>query len=292
MPRETNAVPRAYRYGVAALLKFFALTFAVSWIFFIAGAAGAGAFGHPVPVLAKLESVLFLIGAIMPALVALWLTARTEGSSGARALLARAIKWDVERRWYLLAILYMPLTKLLVALTHRAITGAWPHFGNLPWYLIAGAIVVSTPVQSGEELGWRGYALPRLADRVRLRWASVLLGLIWAVWHLPFFYVPGIDMYGQSFPVFTLSVVAISVAMAWLYARTRESVLLTMVMHSAINQTSSVVSDVGRPGNPFSFDVPLSSWLTAVFLWIPAVYFLIRMPVLFRDQHTPNRPPR
>lgn len=263
---------------MAALFKFFGLTFAASWAFFIAGAAGAGAFGHPLPVLAQLESALFLIGAITPGLVALWLAARAEGSSGAKALLSRAIKWDVEWSYYLLAILYMPLTKLLVALTHRVITGAWPHFGNLPLYLIVPAIVVSTPVQSGEEIGWRGYALPRLDERMGLRRASLLLGAVWALWHLPFFYVPGIDMYRQSFPVFTLSVVAVSIAMAWLYARTNQSLLLTMLMHSTINQTSSIVSDVGKPGNPFSWHAPLSSWLTAGLLWIAAAYFLLRMP--------------
>lgn len=277
---------------MAALLQFFLLSFAVSWTFFIAGAAGAGAFGHPVRVLAELESALFLIGAVTPGLVALWLAARAEGSSGAKALLSRAVKWDVERRWYLLAILYMPVTKLMVAVVHRAITGAWPHFGNLPWYLIVPAIVVSTPVQSGEEIGWRGYALPRLDEHIGLRRASLLLGVIWAVWHLPFFYVPGIDMYGQSFPVFTLSVVAISVAMAWLYARTNQSLLLTMLMHSTINQTASIVSGVGNPGNPFSWHAPLSSWLTAALLWIAAAYFLVRMPLRIGAQQMSNLRPR
>lgn len=138
---------------MAALLKFFLLAFAVSWTFFIVGAAGAGAFGHPVRVLAELQSPLFFIGAITPGLVALWLAARGEGSSGAQTLLSRAVKWDVQRRWYLLAILHMPVTKLMVALIHRAITVAWPHFGNLGWYLIVPAIVVSTPVQAGEENG-------------------------------------------------------------------------------------------------------------------------------------------
>lgn len=85
-------------------------------------------------------------------------------------------------------------------------------------------------------------------------------------------------MYGQSFPVFTVSVVAVCVAMAWLYARTNQSLLLTMLMHSTINQTSSIVSDVGKPGNPFSWHAPLSSWFTAALLWIAATYILVRMP--------------
>jgi uncharacterized protein len=270
--------------AVRALLKFFALTFAVSWVFFIAGAAGAGAFGHPVPVLAELKGALFLIGTVTPALVALWLTARAEGRSGMQALLSRIFKWDVGARWYLFAVIYMPAVKLAVALTHRAITGGWPRLGNEAWYLIVGAMVISTPVQSGEEIGWRGFALHRFADRVGFRRASVLLGVIWATWHLPFFYVPGIDMYGQSFPVFVIGVTAISVALAWLYVRTHGSLLLTMLMHSAINQTVGIVSDVGKAGNPFTVRPPLSFLLTVAFLWIPAVYFLVRMPAAIASE--------
>ena len=263
---------------VPVLLQFFALTFVVSWIFFIAGAAGGGAFGHPVPVLAELQSMLFFIGTVTPALVAIWLTARAEGRSALQSLLARVLHWEVAGRWYVLAILYMPVVKLAVALSYRAINGAWPHFGNESWYLIIGAMVISTPVQAGEEIGWRGFALPRLASRMGFRGASVLLGVVWATWHLPFFYVPGIDMYGQSFPIFVAGVTAISVAMAWLYVRTNGSLLLTMLMHSAINQTVGLVGDVGKAGNPFTVRPPLTFVLTTVLLWVPAVYFFLRMP--------------
>jgi len=160
-----------------------------------------------------------------------------------------------------------------------------------PWNiaLIVGAIMISTPVQSGEEIGWRGYALPRLAARMGFARAGVLLGVIWAAWHLPFFFVPGIDMYRQSFLLFVFSVTALSVAITWLYVRTNGSLLLTMLMHSAVNQTVGIVSDVGKPGNLFALRVPLSFLLTVVFLWIPAVYFLIRMPnIVVGNQPSPR----
>ena len=69
--------------------------------------------------------------------------------------------------WYLFALAYIPAIKLTVALVHRLATGAWPRFGDEPWYGILAAIAFSTPFQAGEEIGGRGYALPRLAtDRV------------------------------------------------------------------------------------------------------------------------------
>ncbi len=109
--------------------------------------------------------------------------------------------------------------------------------------------------------------------------ASVLLGLIWACWHLPLFFVPGIDNYGQSFPIFVLGVTALSVAITWLYAHTNGSLLLTMLMHSAVNQTLGIVpSAVANAANPFALSASLAAWLTGAFLWITAVYFLVRMP--------------
>ena len=114
------------------------------------------------------------------------------------------------------AIAYMAAIKLTVAVIHRVVTGAWPAFGSEPVYIMALAVVVSTPVQAGEEIGWRGYALPRLAKGVGLPTASILVGFIWATWHLPLFFIAGIDKTGQSFPVYLLDVTALSVTMAWL----------------------------------------------------------------------------
>jgi membrane protease YdiL (CAAX protease family) len=263
---------------VGPLLKFFVLTYAVTWACFITAVRiphGAGT----APALALLREVLLLLGTFAPALVALAITANAEGRPGISALLGRMLQWKVNARWYLFAIFFLPAIKLCVALTHRAVTGSWPRFGTDPWYLIVLAIVISTPVQSGEEIGWRGYALPRLASRFGFARASLLLGLIWSTWHLPIFFLPGADKYGQSFPVWTMQVVGLSVAITWLYANTRGSLLLTMLMHSAVNQTVGIVPSASpNPGNPFSLHVTLVMWLTAAFLWMTALYFLARMP--------------
>jgi uncharacterized protein len=94
---------------------------------------------------------------------------------------------SVGARWYLYAARYMAAIRFTVALAHRVITGSWPPVGAQSVGLIAPAIILSTPFQSGEETGWRGYALPRRADRIGLALGSALLGLIWACWHLPLF---------------------------------------------------------------------------------------------------------
>jgi membrane protease YdiL (CAAX protease family) len=102
------------------------------------------------------------------------------------------------------AVGYMAAIKLAVAVVCRLGTGSWPPFGNEPWCAIVAAIVISTPAQAGEEIGWRGHALPRLAARFGL------------------------------------------------YAHTNGSVLLSMLMHSAVNQTMGMVpTRLANPGESF-----------------------------------------
>lgn len=259
------------------LLTFFAVTYFLSWICFIT----AGILLRDASVatgFARLSGPLFLLGTFMPSLVALALTAQVDGRPGMQALLRRILRWRVRARWYVFAIAYMAVIKLAVALVHRIITGAWPRFGQEPWFIMAAAIVVSTWVQAGEEVGWRGYALPRLAALIGLARASLVLGVIWACWHLPFFFMPGVDKSGQSFPLYLLQVTALSVAAAWLYWRTEGSLLLVMLMHSAVNNTKDIVpSSVPGATNPWAFSSSLVGWMTVVLLWVPAAYFLRRM---------------
>src|SRR5256885_730764 len=195
------------------VVKFFVLSYALMWACFITVAVAG------IPVYAPIGGVLVLLGTFAPSLAALWLTARTEGDGGVRALLGGVLRWRVAARWYLFAVAYIPAVKLTVALVHRLATGAWPHFGDEPWYLILMAIAVSTPFQAGEEIGWRGYALPRLAARFGLARPSILLGLLWGSWHPPPFFIPEADTYRQSFFVFALQVTSLSLAMAWLHTR-------------------------------------------------------------------------
>ncbi|HEX5424173.1 MAG TPA: CPBP family intramembrane glutamic endopeptidase [Candidatus Acidoferrales bacterium] len=251
---------------------FFLLTFLVTWACWI-------------PVVRRLRpgtpasSALWLLGVFAPSLVALALTAWYEGTSSAKALLGRIVQWKVGGRWYLFALSYMVVIKLAVAVVHRLALGSWPRFGHEGPAVILIAILVSTPVQAGEEMGWRGYALPRLAKRMGFARASLLIGVVWAGWHLPQFFLRGADTYGQSFPIWSLEVIAMSVAITWLYTHTNGSVLLPMLMHSAINNTKDIVpSGAANATNAFSVHASSVLYLTAGLLWITAAYFLIRMP--------------
>ena len=255
------------------MIVFFLLTFAASWGCYLAAAAAARAGTDGAGAASALAPVLLYAGTFAPSIVAVSIEAAARGRTGVDALLAPVLRWDVPVRWYVFALGYMPAIKLAATLGHRLISGGWPRFGEIPWYLLLAAVIVSTPVQAGEEIGWRGYAFPRLAAQLGFARASILLGIIWSVWHLPLFFIPGVDIYHQSFPLFLLAVTPLAVAMGWLYLQTAGSVLLTMVMHSAVNQTTLAVS-AGSPAdtNPFSFSATPFAWLTIAFLWIGAVW--------------------
>lgn len=260
-----------------SLIKYFSLTYAAAWICWLASReiSSGTVPGSPRGAFA---GALFLLGVFSPGLIALVLTERADGRGATRALFSRVFKWDVGLQWYLFAIAYMPTVKLLVALAYRALTGAWPRFGPEAWYVMAGAILISTWAQAGEEIGWRGYALPRLSDRFGLAFASIILGVIWASWHIPIFFFRESDLFGQSFPLYLLEVIPISIAMAWLYWRTGGSLLLVMLLHAAVNNTKDIVPSASPPATTsFTFSASLVGWLTVALLWIPAGYFILQM---------------
>jgi uncharacterized protein len=270
----SNVELEPLRAQLRPLVLYFALTFAFAWVLWLGGAAltsradpsGVG------------RILAFLPGTFAPAYVALWMTYRSRSSGEHRELLARLFHWQVPIRWYVFAASYMVIVKLLAALLFRISEGMWPSFGSVPLYLLLLATAFSTPVQAGEEIGWRGYALPRLANALGFTAASVVLGIIWALWHLPLFLIANTDSTAQPIVTFVLAVIPISVAMTWVYLNTGGSLVPLMLMHAAINNTGEIVpSSNPNPPGVLSLVAPKLAWLTIIVLWLAAAFFLIRM---------------
>ena|SRR5215211_3869226 len=87
----------------------------------------------------------------------------------------------------------------------------------------------------GEELAWRGFALPRLLSRHNALAASLILGVLWALWHLPLIWTEGNPMYHQPVWLLLVDIPAKSVLFTWVFVHTRGSVLLAMLLHGATN---------------------------------------------------------
>jgi membrane protease YdiL (CAAX protease family) len=263
---------------VTRVPQFFAITFLASWTCFIGARWLAG----------PAQPVVVLLGVFCPAIVAVSLTVRDEGADGLVALLRPLLQWNTGARWYVFALGFMAVIKLSAAVVHRALLGVWPRFGSDSVFLMLAVTMLSVVIggQTGEEIGWRGYALPRLAARFGFGPAALILGLMWAVWHFPLFLLQQSDLHGQSIAVYVLQVVAISVAMTWLYVKSGGSLLLTMLLHAAINNTKDIVPSAVRGAtNSFTMAGSPVAWITVALLWICATWFLMLMPPSVRRDH-------
>jgi membrane protease YdiL (CAAX protease family) len=219
------------------LLAFFALTFAITW--------GTGACYALFP--ARLESVfgkitpanpLFYLAVYAPSISALVVTAYTGGTAGVRDLLARLLRWRVGLRWYLTVLLGIPALSLAAAALGAWLSGETLKFDPGHWHLALYPLLIGLVVDPGplgEELGWRGFALPRLlAGRSALS-ASLILGLIWGLWHLPAFFFSGLPQNQLSIVAFLVGTIALSVLMTWVFQNTGGSVLLSVLIHWLFN---------------------------------------------------------
>ena len=195
------------------LVAFFVLAYAVTWPLI------------PLVTVSPLWGFPALFG---PALAAVIVAAITDGRAGLRDLLVR---WRVGARWYAVA-LGLPMLLALTAAGLHLLLGA-PTSVNFGELSVLNFVVFVLIV--GEELGWRGYALPRLLAQRSALAASLIVGVLWGAWHLPTFFVTGAPQYGLPFSAFVLLTMAYSVVIGWVYVHSRESVLIASLMHGAIN---------------------------------------------------------
>jgi membrane protease YdiL (CAAX protease family) len=177
-------------------------------------------------------SILFgFVGLFSPSAAAIIVCASSDGRAGVRALFQRIAIWKVGFGWYIVA-LGLPAVLSLGAIGLSLALGAPTavRFNELsPLTLMLFMLVI------GEELGWRGYALPRLQAHYGSLGASLILGILWAAWHLPNQFVPGLEFYGYGFAAFVLYVLPMTVLFTWLANQTQASVLLAWLFHGAIN---------------------------------------------------------
>lgn len=141
------------------------------------------------------------------------------------------MRWRVGLPWYVIA-LGLP-TVLSLA------TAALTYLLGAPKLLQVGALtifdVILFVLVVGEELGWRGYALPLLLEKRSSVTASLILGAVWGLWHLPTFLVPGTPQYGLPLTAFVLLTIEYSILMTWVFLHTLGSVLIATLFHGAIN---------------------------------------------------------
>ena len=257
----------ARRYPVTA---YFLVAYALTWLVWVPRAlAQQGLLDWRWPVL------LGRAWSYGPALAAVATAAALGGRPGLRRLGRALVRWRVGRRWWAEVLLGPFAVSWSAMLLHERLTGLparWPV--ERPAELLVFPLLLLILALSdglGEEVGWRGYALPRLQEWLRPAVASVLLSGVWAAWHLPLFWTHNVPLGGRPFPLLLLSLVPTSILFTWVFNHTRGSVLLAIVLHGTHNLAGPVL-----PLADDGFFTPFL--LTVAFKWVLALVVLVADP--------------
>jgi membrane protease YdiL (CAAX protease family) len=280
-----NAVAAAIRRR--PLAAFFALAYAGCWAFLLVPALardglGLLPFSLPVPVL-----LFFPPATLAGTALAAFLVARVaDGPTVARSLRRAPLAWRVHPGWYALALLGMPAAYF---------AGALPVLGVAPLAALArdasplltsylpNVIVLYFLISVWEEIGWAGFATPRLQARFGPVAGSAILGTLWALWHLPAFFVAGqvveekvglhnLYLLGVYLPLLVASAIPARMAMTWLYNASGGSVLIVGLFHAAWDMTGSKLAPLYLPEIERRF--AYGQWTLAL-LWGLAAVLLV-----------------
>jgi uncharacterized protein len=249
------------------LATFFALAFAYSWLpSLLYTVTGSGV------------SIL----ACGPALAAITVISLTDGKQGLKRLFRSMLKWRVGRRWWAAAIFGPVLLSGLATALNVALGAPMPSaedFGNWTNVLPTALFILVVPVIGGawEEPGWRGFALPRLlAERSALT-ASLVLGSLWSIWHLPVYFV------GDQHWSDLVLVVLATIVFTWLFQNALQSLLIAMVFHAMNNSVSGEYFSQMFDGS----DSTRQSWMLVI-VWGVAAALVVRFGRGFRRSDVPR----
>lgn len=227
------------------LVSFFVLAFTLSW--------GLGAILNGHPLLAPDGS--FVTGVLIAALT---VVAIADGRPGLNDLAHRIVRWRVSPRWYLV-VFALPVVIVATVVALLPIFGGapldWSKQPALASTVLLFAVLVVLPIGApvSEEIGWRGVALPRLLIGRSALTASLVLGAVWSLWHLPVV----ISDPELRVPVpFLLQVIPVSVLFTWIFVHTRASVFVAILFHAWLDVALAYAGAMVAPR-----DYPLLWWL-------------------------------
>ncbi len=219
-----------------------------------------------------------------PSVAGIITIALTTGQEGMRDLTQRALRWRVGLRWWAAALFATGFILLVsIAVNTFLLGGEMPTFAFLrqEWQLIPVVFLMTIlggPL--GEEFGWRGFALPTLQKRWGAATASIIIGIVWALWHLPLFFQPD-SIHAQIglplLPVYLLGEIVLATIMTWVYNNTSGSVLVGgIILHNADNfwATALLTSDtVATAGSELS-QLNMQLYIVATVIGVLAILAL------------------
>jgi membrane protease YdiL (CAAX protease family) len=226
------------------LLLFFLISFGITWsigaLYILIPDRMYQLFGEDVT-----WSLPFFVAVFSPTISAVIVTLWRGGRDSLKELFRRLIEYRVPFYWILVAVFIYPAIWLVWDVIERSVGLAAPDWSleayavSLPALIFSGYLFLD-PGPLGEELGWRGFALPRLLQSFNATAAALILGVIWTIWHLPAFFVAGTSQASLNLFWFILSGTMFSVLITWLFVNVRESVWIAgNIPHLMANASST-----------------------------------------------------
>jgi len=247
---NTSARPAPPQRSLLArhpLLFYFIIAYAGSWLVWMPVVLSEGDGVGLLPFSSPLLKIVLMPagGYLGPVLSAFVMTGMTEGREGIGRLLRRHVLWRVGIRWYLFALLGIPVIMVLGAIV---LPGALASFQGLTSTIVLGylfqfAFVFFLGGGLSEEPGWRGFALPRLQPLHGPLVGSLILGIFWGFWHLPLFLITGWNPLTMlNIVLFLISATFITIILTWVFNNTKGSVLLAILGHTSINTSYAILA--------------------------------------------------
>ncbi len=245
------------------LMSFLMLAYFISWVlwsplFFLR----EDSFINPI--------IFLLLGGFGPMLSAIIISKRT----GCLDELKRSVfKWNVRLEWYVVAFI-VPLLILIVSYGVFLLIGGVPTgiVDMTPYYMYPLLLLFVMLLGGGlEEPGWRGFGLPLLLKKYNPFISSIIIGLFWAFWHLPLFFVKISSQFGLPLGWYIINALALSIIFTWLYIRGSNSVILAIILHGGINAAFAyypALTEIETGLGTISYYGPITigTWIIVLFL--------------------------
>ena len=253
------------------LSNYFILTFVISWgaILMLVGPDG-------IPVAPDQAVTLGMAILLGPSITSLLLIGLTSGRTGFRELLSRLFKWRVDLRWYAVALLTAPLSTAVVVFALSFFSSEFTSsifISDGKMALLLMGIVAGVVVGFFEELGWTGFAIPRMRLRYGVLATGLIVGLVWGLWHFILFWEE--DSFSRILPLALLLarlfswLPAYRVLMVWVYDST-ESLFVVILMHTVLVATLMILDPVLSGGGLVVFIL-----VRAAVLWVIAAMLTV-----------------
>jgi len=265
---------KAQGFDQKNLIKFFIIAFVFSWIVWSIGIILSNFTKMEIPF--WLSLFIVIVGAFGPLVGSVWLTFKNEGREAVNTFLKRGLKIREVPKLIWLAMFLIPITGMLVTIflvRLRYGEGSLSFTGLLifPFYVVL--MYLGGSLQ--EEYGWRGFALDRMQNKWNALVSSILLGIIWASWHIPLFFIKGAHQQNMNMGLFYISTVSATILMTWLYNNSNSNVFVALTFHSIGNSVIIIADAEGvsqaamSAGGLYNTIAQLVFALLVIIIWGP-----------------------